>query len=82
MTYKMKFDSWKSLVGAHGLSVVHMHVCMCVTRMMIRDALNKQTAVQFREYAEQQFPGDAAQVKLLVQQRTCLTAIIQCDLSY
>jgi len=32
--------------------------------MMIRDALNKQTAVQFRQYAEQQIPGDITQVKL------------------
>ena len=31
--------------------------------MMIRDALNKQTAVQFRQYVEQQFPGDTAQVQ-------------------
>jgi len=29
---------------------------------MIRDALNKQTGVQFRQYAEQQFPGDTARV--------------------
>ena len=36
--------------------------CMHVARMMIRDALNKQTVVQFRQYAEQQFPSDAAQV--------------------
>jgi len=44
-----------------------MYVCMyvhCSTRMMIRDALNKQTAVQFRQYAEQQFPSDTAQVQL------------------
>jgi len=30
--------------------------------MMIRDALNKQTAVQFQQYAEQQFPADTTQV--------------------
>lgn len=41
-----------------------MHVY--VSRMMIRDALNKQTAVQFRQYAEQQIPGDVAQVNMLV----------------
>jgi len=34
---------------------------------MIRDALNKQTAVQFRQYAEQQLPGDAAQVDMSAQ---------------
>ena len=43
----------------------YMCSCMCV-RMMIRDALNKQTAVQFRQYAEQQFPGNSAQVALFV----------------
>ena len=40
-------------------------LCLYVGRMMIRDALNKQTVVQFRQYAEQQFPGDVAQVNVL-----------------
>jgi len=39
--------------------------------MMIRDALNKQTAMQFRQYAEQQFPGDTAQASLPSHFRQC-----------
>ena len=29
---------------------------------MIRNALNQQTAAQFKQYAEQQYPGNPAQV--------------------
>ena len=31
--------------------------------MQIRAALNQQTSVQFRQYAEQQFPGDIEKVR-------------------
>ena len=64
-------SNWKSL----SYLAVKFQECSCfvnlaylfVNRMMIRDALNKQTAVQFRQYAEQQLPGDAAQVDMSAQ---------------
>ena len=34
-----------------------------ICRRQIRNALNQQTAIQFKQYAEQQFPGNSQQVK-------------------
>ena len=36
---------------------------VCVCRLHIRSALNQQTAVQFQQYAQQQFPNNPQQVR-------------------
>ena len=41
---------------------------MLLCRLQIRQALNQQTAVQFRQYAEQQCPGQPQQQDVLIQQ--------------
>lgn len=43
---------------------------------MIRNALNQQTAIQFRAYAEQHFPGNKAEVLLKFPQWTVIWQLV------
>ncbi len=40
--------------------------------MQIRAALNQQTAIQFRQYAEQQFPNNLEQVSFFLSNKTVI----------
>lgn len=44
------------------------HVFINVFRQQIMAALNSQTAVQFQQYAAQQYPGNYEQQQILIRQ--------------
>ena len=44
------------------------HVLINVFRQQIMAALNSQTAVQFQQYAAQQYPGNYEQQQILIRQ--------------
>lgn len=44
------------------------NVCACVYRQQIMAVLNAQTAVQFQQYAKQQYPDNPEQQQILIQQ--------------